>query len=152
MTCIVSEVLKRAKPFAPSVNVPRLLSCCSSVRIRFFILFLSRPFLFSSLLSVVCHIAICMQVSISPALWTLSTSAIITPLKPSCGLEDQTTTLIKIMCKVRVNNLWVWFSRAMLCTWILWCLLGCLSAVHIWDACCLCSHCVSRILNFHGLW
>lgn len=27
---IVSEVLKRAKPFAPSVNVPRLLSCCSS--------------------------------------------------------------------------------------------------------------------------
>lgn len=84
--------------------------CCPvalSVRICLFILFLSPPFLFSSLLSVVCHTAVCMQVSVSPTLWTLSTSGIITPLTSSCGLEDQTTTLIKIMCKVRVNNLWV---------------------------------------------
>lgn len=119
------------KRFALAVNGPRLLSCffLSSCPL-FYPLCLSLPFLFSpwsflfefssSFLStlpvVLSHC--CLHASLyQPQLWTLSASGIITLLKSSCGLEDQTATLIKIMCKVRVSHLWVWFSRAVPWGW-----------------------------------
>lgn len=53
---IVSEVLKCVKPFAPSVNVPRLLSCCSfSSHLPFYTVSVSSLFVFLLIVSCLSH-------------------------------------------------------------------------------------------------
>lgn len=105
---------------------PRLLSCFSlSPCPLFYTLSVSSLSVFS-LLSVVNHIAVCMQACISPTPWTLSTSGVTPPLNKSCGLEDQASKLVRVVCKVRVHNPWVWSSCAVLwgCSWVSW---------HLWN-------------------
>lgn len=114
------KLLKCVRPFAPSVSGPRLLSCFSlsscplfytisvSPLSVFFLVVSCSVTLLSACKSVsALHSGLCQHLELSH-LWNKAV------------LEDQTTKLIKIVCKVRVNNLWVWFSCAVLwgCTWV----------------------------------